>query len=153
MTKKMIVGIGVTGLAVAAGAAGLRRRRHSSDRDGEAATRWNVVTIQRPPADVVHDQHLPEPLAALNGLIDVRWSIAPGGRGTELRARPHTDGRDEDDDELRGAVRVALRESKQLLEVGHVLTNHPQPEGRRPHTPAGAIVDALVRRSPEEGVL
>jgi hypothetical protein len=156
MGRKTIIGLGAAGLAVAGAVTAARVRRNGgagSPGSGDEAERWNVVTIGCPPAEVVVDGRLPEPLAALRGLIDVQWSGAPGERGTELRARPRIDAGGEDAAELRRSVRAALRESKQLLEVGYIMTNEPQPEGHRPKTPAGLLVDALVQRSPQEGVL
>jgi hypothetical protein len=50
-------------------------------------------------------------------------------------------------------LRAALREAKQLIEVGEVLRVDPVPHGRRKATPTGALVDVATRRSNEEGVL
>ena len=41
----------------------------------------------------------------------------------------------------RQQVRSALRQSKQLVEVGEVLRVEPTPHGRRPPTPTGKLVD------------
>ncbi|MCU0154131.1 hypothetical protein N8H10_15265 [Curtobacterium flaccumfaciens pv. poinsettiae] len=73
---------------------------------------------------------------------------APGDRGTELRARFRGGAPD-----ARGRLRAALREAKQLIEVGEVLRVDPVPHGRRKATPTDALVDVATRRSNEEGVL
>jgi hypothetical protein len=123
--------------------------------------RWRAVTILRSEAQIAPNGVLPQPLLMLGELVDVRMSPAPGDRGTEVAVRLRSS-------EPRGlrsvilrargtdprqAVRRALRESKQLLEAGEVIRNHPQPEGRRPATPGGALVDILAQRSSGEGVL
>ncbi|WP_368497129.1 hypothetical protein [Herbiconiux sp. A18JL235] len=148
--KALAVTLGVTGVVATASVWGVARRSRRPHDDGH---RWNVVTIARPPSEVVQEHSLPEPLAVLHDVIDVTWSAAPGDRGTELRARPRAEVFQKDPRDIRRAVREALRETKQLLEVGHLMTLDPKPEGARPSTPAGLVVDLVTRRSPEEGVL
>jgi hypothetical protein len=114
--------------------------------------RWRVVTVALPESEVAPGGEIPEPLRKLGESAEVRLSPAPGGRGTELAARANLAG-GASDHKLAPRIRVALRQSKQLLEAGEVATNEPQPHGRRPATPAGVLVDALSRRSPREGVL
>ena len=131
-------------------------RRRSTDAAGSPdsnESRWRVVTIARPEAEVIVDGALPAPLIELADLIDVRTSAAPGDRGTELAARIRPNSAAGDHGDRVGQLRAALRRSKQLLETGEVATNEPQPEGHRPTTPAGLLVDALSRRSPEKGIL
>ena len=75
---------------------------------------------------------------------------APGGRGSELavRWRPgQSQGRSPDE------LRRLLREVKQVLEVGEVLVATPRPEGARPPTIGGRLVDAAERRAGGKGVL
>ncbi len=122
--------------------------------------RWRSVTIDKPVDEVLRDG-IPEPLAALGDLIEVRATDAPGGRGTELSARL-VDGEPTgagagisrlSGTDPRQAVRTALREAKQLIEVGEVIRLDPKPEGHRKNTPFGAIVDMGAKRSGGEGVL
>lgn len=154
MSKRTAAALIAAGTAAASVAIVARRRStdaaDSADSDGST---WGVVTIARPEAEVIVDGALPAPLLELADLIDVRTSAAPGDRGTELavRIRPGTVAGD--GDERAGQLRAALRRSKQLLETGEVATNDPQPEGHRPATPAGLLVDTLSRRSPEKGIL
>lgn len=147
MKNRSFTAVALATAAVAVGGVVAGRTRRAPGSQGvsaDDAARWRVVTIDRPRGELPVDGPLPEPLALLGGSVEVRWTDAPGDHGTELAARcagePHE-------------VRAALRESKQLLEVGWVMTNTPQPEGARPATPAGLLTDLLVRRSPGEGVL
>jgi hypothetical protein len=97
-----------------------------------------VVTVNRPLAEL--EGALPAPLTDLGDLgdlgdaVEVRLRPAPGGKGTELAARltgAH-------DVPLHGqppveALRSALRQAKQVAEVGYVLeadlhtAAHPPP--------------------------
>jgi hypothetical protein len=100
-------------------------------RKGHARTdRWHVVTVNRPPDEVLPGGRRPEPLSELGDAVDVRAVPAPGDRGTELGARlregaslppPRDDGATVDGNEPRQRVRTALRNSKQLLETGEIL--------------------------------
>ena len=107
------------------------------------------------------DNQVPAPLADLGDLVEVEVRTAPGGRGSELRARLRSSeptgaasaaarlsGKDP-----RQRVRAALREAKQLIEVGEILRVDPTPHGRRTSTPTGAIVDLATKRAGGEGVL
>jgi hypothetical protein len=90
--------------------------------------RWRGVTVYRPLEELGGE--LPEPLARLGDASEVRLERAPGDRGTEIYARLTGDAsgklqeqdkdQDKDKDPL-DALRLALREAKQLLEVGYVL--------------------------------
>jgi hypothetical protein len=53
----------------------------------------------------------------------------------------------------RQQVRIALREVKQLIEVGEVLRVDPTPHGVRPRTLTGMVVEFAAKRAPGEGVL
>ena len=123
--------------------------------------RWRSVTIARTQDEVMPGGRPPQPLHDLGDLVELRMTDAPAGRGTELSARLRigepaglgslvlrTLGNDP-----RQRVRRALRESKQLLEVGEVMRLDPKPEGRRPSTVPGKVIDLVNRRSMEEGVL
>lgn len=92
--------------------------------------RWRAVTVALNPDQV----EIPAPLRDLGDAIEVRTRPAPGDRGTEIHARltgdrsEAIDGRD-----ALEALRQALRESKQLLEIGWIhhanvnRTSHPTP--------------------------
>ncbi|WP_433134579.1 hypothetical protein ACQPWW_26425 [Micromonospora sp. CA-240977] len=104
------------------------RGRSGADRDPVGPPRWEVVTVDRPPEQVLPAGRWPEPLRRLDGAVEVRMRPAPGDRGTELAARPlagvtppvglaaHLVG---DDPGL--LVRRALRQIKQRVEAGEVL--------------------------------
>ena len=139
-------------------AAVARRRKQEQQVDPE---RWYTVTIDVP-GDQVDARHLPAPLADLDDLIEVRTVPAPGRRGTELSARVRQPEPPNGLGSLtaralgadpRQKVRQALREAKQLLEVGEIIQQEPQPQGHRPGTPAGKLIDVLAKRSKGEGVL
>ncbi|MFF5178155.1 hypothetical protein ACFY2Q_09035 [Micromonospora sp. NPDC000316] len=124
-------GSALTGAALARAWRLLRvpRRRSRPGVDGDpAAARWEVVTVDRPPEQVLPDGRWPEPLRRLDGVVEVRMRPAPGDRGTELAARPlagaaptvglaaHLVG-----DDPRLLVRRTLRQVKQRVEAGEVL--------------------------------
>lgn len=164
MTRRLI---GTAVLAVGAGAAALVRRIQrqvagpAGTSDGEPRSRWRAVTIYRSPQDVMPDDRVPAPLAALGDLVEVQVRPAPGDKGSELRARlrgPEPRGAASaaarlSGDDPRQQVRAALRDAKQLIEVGELLRVDPMPHGRRTLTPTGAVVDAATRRAGGEGVL
>lgn len=158
--------IGTAALAVGGGAVVLVRQlqRRAGGGSGEAAeprSRWRAVTINRAPDEVMPDNRRPGPLAELGDLVDVEVRAAPGGKGTELRARlksPEPTGVTSAAARLSGKdprqrVRAALREAKQLIEVGEVLRVDPTPHGRRSATPTGAVVEAATKRAGGEGLL
>ena len=107
------------------------------------------------------ENRLPGPLAELGDLVEVEVRPAPGGKGSELRARLRgSEPRGVasaavrlSGDDPRQRVRAALREAKQLIEVGEVLRIDPTPHGRRTLTPTGALVEAATKRAGGEGVL
>ena len=107
------------------------------------------------------DNQIQGPLAELGDLVEVEVRAAPGDKGSELRARlrsPEPTGVASaaarlSGDDPRQRVRAALREAKQLIEVGEVLRVDPTPHGRRPPTPSGAIVELATKRAAGEGVL
>lgn len=158
-------GIGVA-LAVGGGAVVVVRelQRRASGGGGAASdprSRWRAVTVDRSPEEVMPDQRVPAPLAELGDLVEVEVRPAPGDKGSELRARlrspeptgvasaaARVSGQDP-----RQRVRSALREAKQLIEVGEVLRVDPTPHGRRSPTPTGAIVEAATKRAAGEGLL
>jgi hypothetical protein len=157
--------VGAVALAVGGGAVVVLRRlqrRAATDagRDTGPGSRWRAVTINRSPEEVMPDGP-PAPLAALGDLVEVEVRPAPGDKGSELRARlrvPEPAGVASTAARLTGhdprqRVRAALREAKQLIEVGEVLRVDPAPHGRRTATPGGALVDLATDRAPGEGLL
>jgi hypothetical protein len=142
-----LVLVAAGGLLASARAAAQKLQAKAGSR-GEGS-RWVAVTVLRPPAEVTGSTAL-APLDTLGAAAETRVTEAPGGRGTELAARwrPGQDaGRPLDE------LRSALREVKQVLEVGEVLQQLPRPEGARPTTPGGKLVDLAERRSQGKGVL
>ncbi|MEV0879563.1 hypothetical protein AB0I85_17220 [Micromonospora echinofusca] len=136
-------GVGAALALAAAGRALAVRRRGSAWPRAAGADprpgRWQVVTVDRAPGDVLPGGRWPEPLRRLGAAVQVELRPAPGCRGTELAARPvpgaapaglaaHLVG---DDPGL--LVRRALREAKQLAETGEVLRADRRPADR----PAG----------------
>ena len=126
---------------------------------GKVPDRWHSVTVNRPPEEVAPEGRLPEPLATLGDAVEVRLRPAPGGRGTELAARLR-------DGALAGAagavarvagsdprqeVRAALRQSKQLLETGEVLSPDEPSTTRR--TLRSLPLELATRRARGEGRL
>jgi len=147
------------GAATQAGGALLGRLQHvrlpgigtasAKDDPETAARRWRVVTVRCSPERIGTGADLPAPLAALGDRIAVRITPAPGDKGTELAARH----RERVSDEEIGRLRTALREAKQLIEVGEVTRVDPAPHGVRKPTPQGAVLEGATARAGEEGVL
>ena len=129
--------------------------------DADTRSRWRSVTINRSQGEVMPQGQVPGPLADLGDRVEVQVRHAPGGKGTELAARlrqPEPDGLGSvgarvTGDDPRQQVRSALRQAKQLIEVGEVLRVDPTPHGHRPATPTGKLVDLATRRAGGEGVL
>jgi hypothetical protein len=125
----------------------------------DAPDRWHTVTVNRPLEEVQPDGQLPEPLAELGDAIEVQVRPAPGDRGTELAARL----RQGAPTGMRGAaaraagtdprqdVRAALRQAKQLLETGEVLSPDQPPTTRR--TLRNLPLELATRRAGGEGRL
>jgi hypothetical protein len=144
-TRKPLVMVAAGGLVAGVRAAA---RKAQAGRRGEGS-RWVAVTVLQPPSEVIGSAAL-APLEALGAAAETTVSEAPGGRGADLAARwrpGHDAGRPLDE------LRCILREVKQVLEVGEVLQSAPRPEGTRPNTPGGLLIDAAERRSQGKGVL
>jgi hypothetical protein len=129
--------------AVVIGTVVLRRLlgRSPSGWSGSGAVdpqRWRVVTVNRSHREV--GDNLPEPLAKLGEAVEVRVSAAPGDKGTEIAVRLKATG---DGDPSLEDVRRALREAKQILEVGWVL------EPNRNTTTRSTLLNAALRRVTE----
>ena len=116
--------------------------------------RWLVVTVERDPTQITPGGQLPGPLAKLGHTVEVEVRPGPGSWGTEILARPAAASSPTvADPDLRRRIRAALRQAKQLLEVGEVLVAEPRPEGRRPATMGGKLVDHAVLNADEKGGL
>ena len=161
------------GLAAAGGGVLLLRRRTAArlagnvvasngrapNRNGNQQDRWHVVTVNRSPEEISSEGQLPGPLAELGDKIEVQTRSAPGDRGTEIAARlrePVPPGLSRlrariSGDDPRQSLRRALREAKQLLETGEVLSPD-KPPSTKP-TPGGRLIGLATRRSWEEGRL
>jgi hypothetical protein len=156
MSTIVLVGAG-------AGAIAVRRVLHSSSGSAgrESRGQWRVVTINRPPEEVAPQHRWPDPIAQLGDTVEVEVRPAPGGKGTELAARlrdPAASGSGDAAARSKGerpqqAVRSALRQAKQLIEVGEVLRVDPAPHGKRRHTLGGLLLEAATKRAGKEGVL
>lgn len=157
VSMAVLAGVGAGGVAV------VRRILQSSraTADGDSQGRWRVVTINRPPEEVAPQGRWPDPIAQLGDTVEVQVRPAPGGKGTELAARlrhPGASGSGDAASRTKGetpqqAVRSALRQAKQLIEVGEVLKVDPAPHGKRRHTPGGLLLEAATKRAGKEGVL
>ena len=152
----------LVGAAVVFAAAGIlvfarRRRPRSAPGTGAASaprSGWLAVTVARDVDDVLPAGRTPGPLARFGDAVELEARIAPGDKGTELRARFRQGAsRAAAGDRDRGRLRAALREAKHLIEVGEVLRVDPVPHGRRTATPTGALVELATARSNEEGTL
>lgn len=147
-------------LAGAGAGAAVLRRFVSPPSDTRRGERWMVVTVNRPPMDVLPEGRPPTPLDEFGDALEITVRPAPGDRGTELAARlRETPSAAETSlpsrlagEDPRQEVRRALREAKSLLETGEVLRSDAPPTARE-DTIGGRIVGAASRRSGGEGVL
>jgi len=134
----------------------VHRPRRSGGGGPRGPSGWMAVTVLRQPSEV--DVHrLPAPLADLGDRVEVRIQPASRDRGTELSARLRGPPPGSRLDRLGGEdaeadLRRALREAKQLLEVGEVLAVDPTPHGHRTRTPGGALVERWTTAAPRAGV-
>ncbi|MEU6740006.1 hypothetical protein [Streptosporangium sandarakinum] len=158
--KRMVMGAAAAGLGVGVARWLRSRERGGPARDREAAERWNWVTVNCPPEKVMPEGRLPVPLAELGDAIEVRTREAPGGKGTELGARPRTPAATTGTGGLitrlagedpRQPIRKALRDAKSLAETGEVLL--PDRPGTDRPTMTGKIFDVVTRRASGEGRL
>lgn len=149
--KWPIGALAVAGIAVGTAAA----RRKSAD----PPNRWLGVTVNLPPEQVERDPRLRDAFTVLAEEAETRVRPAPGGRGTELAARPlepapsglggaakRLAGRDP-----RQPVRSALRDVKSVLETGEVIRPDAPTTGKP--TPGGALVRLATKRAGGEGRL
>lgn len=131
--------------AVAAAAAASRYARASARTTDDHPV---AITVDRPLAEVAGraDGHALDPLAVLGDAVEVRYTTAPGDRGTEIRAWVR-EGAPVD----RDTVRQALRETRQILETGSVMP--PDEPVTRRRTLVSAPLEAAVRHAGEGGRL
>jgi hypothetical protein len=141
-TTFLLAGVATVGV-VAQKAASVVDKHIEEDQD-----RWRVVTIGRTQDEIAPGGSLPD-------RIEVQFRHAPGGRGTEVAARlvRGSSSRGARGTESLRELRSALREAKELAEVGEVMVGHPRPHGKRSATVLGAMVDAAEERAEGEGVL
>ena len=111
--------------------------------------RWLVVTVNRQPDDVRTRVDGSGPLSRMREDVEVTVRPAPGDKGTELAARPTAS--DGGSVETRRALRVALRETKSLIECGEVV--EPSRPGSSHPGPAGRVLRAVTARARGEGRL
>jgi hypothetical protein len=154
VSKAVLTGVGVGGEVVRKVVESSRRLRGGAA-DADSADRWRVVTIDRPPDEVGSAGRWPEPIARLGDTVEVQVRPAPGGKGAELavRPRPGRSSSGPSGETPAEAVRSALRQAKQLIEVGEVLKVDPVPHGKRSHTPTGMVLEAATKRAGKEGIL
>lgn len=160
--KRVVSTVVLAGVVGTGGVVVRRVLQSSRGSEGEESQgRWRAVTINCPPEEVAPEGRWPDPIAQLVDTAEVEVRPAPGGKGAELTARvrhlgpsgsgdpaSHTKG-----ETPQQAVRSALRQAKQLIEVGEVLKVDPAPHGKRRHTPGGLLLEAATRRAGKEGVL
>ncbi|WP_028645143.1 hypothetical protein [Nocardioides sp. URHA0020] len=117
---------------------------------------WLVVTVLCQSSDIDTDA-LPAPLSELADRIEVRVRPAAGDKGTELGARlrdqPPAAGapRRLSGNDAHSELRSALRQAKQVIEVGEVLAVDPAPHGKRTPTPGGVLLESWTKAAPEAG--
>jgi hypothetical protein len=154
MGVKTAVAVGAAGVTAGLVARKLVREKRESDGDGRHPDGWKAVTILGDPA--AFETSHPEPLKRIAGVLELRLSPAPGGKGFEVHARLR-DGADVKsvvgDDDPEQALRAALRDAKQVFETGEVLRATPRPHGKRPKTLLGKTVDKAEDEAKGEGVL
>jgi hypothetical protein len=105
--------------------------------------RWLVVTVNAMPELVAGE------VAKLGAGVRTRISPAPGGRGTEVAARPSLE--DGDKTPSTDDLRRALRELKSTAETGEVIRPDEPTTGKA--TPGGALMRAITRRAGGKGRL
>jgi hypothetical protein len=149
--SRIVVGAAVVGAALAAVA--VVKRPPAVTPHGNY---WRTVTILRSPDEIAPGGVYPQPIADLGDAVEVRMTPAPGDRGTELSVRirhGEPSGLSLDEDDPRAAVRLALRQAKQLVEAGETAVVEPRPHGPRRATPQGALLDYVAKRTEGTGVL
>lgn len=155
MGVKTAVTVAAAGVAAGLVARSLVRERRESDGDGRHPQGWKAVTILGDSASFEEGGY-PEPLQRIASALEVRLDRAPGDKGFEVHARVRDDAGATElfgDDDPDQALRVALRDAKQIFETGEILRQTPRPHGHRPTTLLGAAVDMAEDDAKGEGVL
>ncbi|GAA0250383.1 hypothetical protein [Cryptosporangium japonicum] len=143
-----VAAVGVTGWAAR------RVLTRRAARNSSVPNRWRFVTVNVSPDRVTP---YPEPLRSLGPDAEIVVRPAPGGKGTEIGVRlaegeptgakaaaQRFAGTDP-----RQAVRAALRDAKQLLEVGEVLS--PDRPGTTEKTLTGKPLELAIAHAKGEG--
>ncbi len=137
-------------IAARAAGAGLRTvQRH------EDPHRWRSVTVGVPQGEIAADSLAP--IVGLGEVVELRYQPAPADRGTEIHVRlrpgaePSAVTLDKGDLDAAGAIRSALRRTKQLVEIGWV-PSADEDTGSRP-TLLNLPLRAAIARSSRDGVL
>ena len=155
MGVKTAIAVGAVGVAAGLVARTLVRERRDTDGDGRHPEGWKAVTILGDAAAFTRDGY-PDPLRRIADALEIVVTPAPAEKGFEVHARVRGDADvsavmgEEDPDQ---AVRVALRDAKQLYETGEILRATPRPHGHRPTTLFGTVVDKAEDEAKGEGVL
>lgn len=156
MGAKTAVAAGVVGVAAAGLVAReLVKKKQEYDGDGRHPEGWKAVTVLGDQSEFSQGGY-PEPLERLRDVLEVRLATAPGDKGFEVHARLRPDADPKSvigDDDPDQALRVALRDAKQLFETGEILRAKPRPHGKRKATLFGAAVDKAEDEAKGEGVL
>lgn len=141
----------LAGAAVLAGAApAVRRVLRAARPAGEDLDRWHAVTVLCPSEEA--EARRDTPLAALGDAVEVSVRRAPGERGSEVRARlaPAVAAGGDAGERLE-ELRTALRETRQVLEIGWVVSAD-RPATSRP-TPLNAPLRAAIAHGKGRGRL
>jgi hypothetical protein len=141
----------LAGAAVLAGAAPAVRRAIRVLRPAAQDTdRWHAVTVLCPPKEV--EARRDTPLAALGDAVEVSVRPAPGERGSEVCARltPAVAAGDDAGERLE-ELRTALRETRQVLEIGWVVSAGRATTSRP--TPLNAPLRAVTAHAKGRGRL
>ena len=137
--------LGVAALTAGAGIAVFAARRRAT-REPARGDRWHSVTVACKPEEL---GALPPPLDTLGFPVEVRVRPAPGDRGTELAAKL-TEAPPRGEDRV-GKLRTALRDARQLVEVGEILKPDAPPTTQK--TLTGAPLAHATRHGKSEGRL
>ncbi|GAA3392476.1 hypothetical protein [Cryptosporangium minutisporangium] len=152
---------GATAIAVVGGTGWAARKlltRRARNRTATTDTsRWRFVTVNVSPDQVKADGLLPEPLRELGPETEIVIRPAPGDKGTEIGVRlaegepsgvkaaaSRAAGTDP-----RQAVRKALRDTRQLLETGEILS--PDRPGTTKKTLTGKPLELAIAHAKGEG--
>jgi hypothetical protein len=116
----------IGGAAVLMAGALAKRARGGKTSARQDPYAWRVVTVLAEPDEIAPAGQWPQPLSALGDAVEIATQPAPGGRGTELKARLRDGaklpkGVAGGDGDPRQAIRSALRQAKQLVETGEIL--------------------------------